>query len=100
MSWSPNPIFSQSSAAQGFSVRNESGPASTRQPSTRSVTSTPPRRGLDSNRTYSMGGPALNQAASDAIRNEHASQARAGFEQNILDGRPGLALFFDGVRGR
>src|SRR4029077_598036 len=57
MSWSPNPILQQRSAAQGLSVRNESGPASIRQPSTRSVTSTPPRRGLDSNKTYWTGVP-------------------------------------------
>ena len=36
------------SDAHGFSVRNESGPASTRQPSTCSVRKTPPKRGLDS----------------------------------------------------
>src|SRR6266404_5705826 len=57
MSWSLNPILLQRSAPQGFSVRKESGPASTRQPSTRSVASTPPRRGLDSNKTYCTGVP-------------------------------------------
>src|SRR5438132_13143794 len=48
ISWLPSPSSRQRSAAQGFSVRNESGPASTTHPSTRSVEITPPRRELDS----------------------------------------------------
>src|SRR5437868_11933658 len=47
------PSSRHSSAAHSFSVRNESGPASTRQPSTNSERITPPKRLLDSNRTYS-----------------------------------------------
>src|ERR1035441_5082133 len=118
MSWSPNPIFSQRSAAQGFSVRNESGPASTRQPSTRSVTSTPPRRGLDSNKTYSTSVPdwRFSSIVNAAERPEIPPPMMAmrfmvsalgswlpiwtRLEQNVLDVCARLALLFDRKRGR
>ena len=45
-------------------------------------------------------GAGFDQAAIDAIGDEHSAQAWAGLEQNVLDGRAGLALFFDRVRGR
>src|SRR3989442_15508473 len=41
ISWSSSPTSRQRSAAQGFSVRKESGPASTTHPSTNSVEITP-----------------------------------------------------------
>ena len=45
-------------------------------------------------------GSGFDQAAVDAVGDEHSTQARAGLEQNVLDGRAGLALFFERVRGR
>ena len=44
-------------------------------------------------------GSSFDQASLDAIGDEHSAQAWAGLEQNVLDGRAGLALFFDRVRG-
>src|SRR5258708_22121158 len=58
MSWSPSPNSRHRSAAQGFSVRKESGPASTTQPSICSVRITPPKCWLDSYSTNSSSPPA------------------------------------------
>src|SRR5438094_5292801 len=57
ISWSSSPSSRQRSAAQGFSVRKESGPASTTHPSTYSVEITPPRHELDSYEPYGNGTP-------------------------------------------
>src|SRR5438034_1523648 len=59
MSWSPRPSSRQRSAAQTFSVKKESGPASIKQSSTRSVRTTPPKLGPDSSNTYSNCAPCL-----------------------------------------
>src|SRR4029079_15674254 len=58
------PSRRQRSAAHGFSVRKESGPASTRQPPTCSVARTPPKRGPDSYTAYSSDSPSRRRSSS------------------------------------
>ncbi len=45
-------------------------------------------------------GSGFDQAAVDAVGDKHTTEARAGLEQNVLDGSAGLAFFFYRVRGR
>src|SRR6266700_3810401 len=64
MSWSPKPSSRQRSAAQAFSVKKESGPASIKQSSARSVRTTPPKLGPDSSNTYSSCAPCFLRCSS------------------------------------
>jgi len=45
-------------------------------------------------------GSGLDQAPIGAVGDHDSAEARGGFEQNILDLRPGLAFFFERERGR